>query len=306
MEQLHILNGDASLPAFKAAGIAGQVLVWREILVDGPVSYALPEAGFWQQRLQHITSTFRETPEGYRQKVLEELQKLEQTPKTTEIVLWFDADLTCQVNQLYLLSKLQQLEFKKIFMCHVEASESIGLLRPDKLTQVYQKRLQLHPEQLQQAQELWKLYAGADPLLLQQYLTEKTILLPFLKNALHLHLQRFPDCRTGLGYPQQLLLQLIQDGAATEMELMQAFWHQKPGYGFGDWQLQVILSQLQPQLVTKGEPLQLTEYGREVLQQTKKAELSLPAEQWLGGVNLNGTGMFCYNRQAGKLQATHG
>src|SRR5947208_3407870 len=35
---LHVLNGDETQRVFERAGIAGDVVVWRDILVEGPVS----------------------------------------------------------------------------------------------------------------------------------------------------------------------------------------------------------------------------------------------------------------------------
>ncbi len=35
---LHVLNGDATAVVFAAAGLPGETLVWRDIVVEGPVA----------------------------------------------------------------------------------------------------------------------------------------------------------------------------------------------------------------------------------------------------------------------------
>ena len=107
---LHILNGDATLPAFTAAKLPGQVLVWREILSQGPAIAGIPEETFWLKRQAYINSTYGETAASYKQKVLDEILRLEAAGAFFEVVLWFDSDMMCQVNLFYLLHRMHQLQ----------------------------------------------------------------------------------------------------------------------------------------------------------------------------------------------------
>ena len=72
MKTLHILNGDATLFVFNQTTIAGDILVWREILSDGPVS----KKNLWELRSDWIFKKFGETPANYQQKVIKEAEKL--------------------------------------------------------------------------------------------------------------------------------------------------------------------------------------------------------------------------------------
>jgi hypothetical protein len=58
-QTLHILNGDATLPGFEQADIDGDVMIWREVLSEGPVMANVASATFWQQRADWISETFR-------------------------------------------------------------------------------------------------------------------------------------------------------------------------------------------------------------------------------------------------------
>ncbi|OKL40370.1 DUF1835 domain-containing protein [Pontibacter flavimaris] len=298
---LHILNGDASVAAFSAAGLPGQVLVWREVLSEGPVFCALPAREFWQKRQEFITSTYGEVPEKYKAKVLDEVQKLEGTGAFFEVVLWFDTDLMCQVNLLYLLQHLHQSNPRLLSVCTPARGKNIGLLKPEELGQLFDRRQQLSGEQLEEAAKLWQLYAGSDLLHLQLYLQQMPVPvpLPFLERALQLHLRRFPGCADGLSQTERLLLQLINSGTTSINELMQQFWQQDPGYGFGDVQLQHILSRLQPDLVQAKEPLSLSFFGERVLEGYASFT---PKHRWLGGVEVNGSCPYCFDYEKSALR----
>lgn len=299
---LHILNGDASLGAFETASFPGQVVIWREILSEGPVIGMLPEQEFWGKRQQYITENYHGTAPDYKLKVLDVLEKLSVSNVFFEVILWFDTDLMCQVNLLYLLQKLSKIKPDIISVCTPVDGKAVGYLSPEEMHHVFENRHVQSQAQMLQAQEVWQLYAGPDPLKLQLYLQQNEILLPHLKAALQLHLQRFPDCKTGLGLPETEILRIIKGGAATEQEVIEKFWHQQPGYGYGDWQLQHILKRLQPELVQTEEPYKLTTLGEEVLNGTK---LYSPNPEWLGGVYLQEHNSWCYNTKTRHLIAVN-
>ncbi|AKD05122.1 DUF1835 domain-containing protein [Pontibacter korlensis] len=296
---LHILNGDASLPAFNAANLPGQVLVWREVLSEGPAFYTLSEKEFWRKRQEYITSAYSKSSEKYKEKVIDELKKLEGAGAFFEVVLWFDTDLMCQINLLYLLQYLQQIKPSIVSVCTPAPGRNIAFLKPDEFQQLLEDRQQLTEEQLQQAVKLWQLYAGPSPINLQLHLQQLLMPLPYLQQALQLHLLRFPDCTDGLSHPERMLLQIIQNGARSEAELMQQFWQQEPGYGFGDAQLKQILSHLQPDLVQAKEPLSLSFFGERVLEGYASFT---PKSRWVGGMEINGSCPYCYDNEKNSLR----
>lgn len=160
----------------------------------------------------------------------------------------------------------------------------------------------LDVSQLQQASELWHLYAGPDPLALQNYLQEKEIFSDLLKQALNLHLQRFPDQITYLGLHQKLLLAALEGGNNTFSEIQKSFWKQDPGYGFGDWQLQALLKKMSPELVHLNvTEVSLTEYGKQVL--AGKMKYIKELTYWLGGAQVNlQNPTWCWNAESAKIK----
>ncbi|GAA4427957.1 hypothetical protein GCM10023188_11670 [Pontibacter saemangeumensis] len=289
------------MPVFTTANIPGKVLVWREVLSEGPAVASLPEQEFWQQRQAYITATYLESPEGYQEKVLQELPKLRASGGMFEVVLWFDADLMCQVNLLYLLHHLSRQHPKIISICTPPPGQSIGLMKPKELQQLFENRLQLSDSQQKQAHAIWLLYASPDPLELQRYLTENIILLPHLQQALHLHLRRFPDCGNGLNYPERVLLELLQTERFTKEELLKKFWETESGngYGYGDSQLEHILQRLQPAIDQEENHLTISTVGKQLLQGKKAL---VPESKWLGGVLIKPADFYCFDDKSQLLQ----
>lgn len=293
LESLHIINGDASLDAFESANFPGQVIIWREILSEGPVIGSLPEEEFWQKRKQYILETYNETTEHYKLKVLDALDKLNIANVFFEVILWFDADLMCQINLLYLLNKLSRLKPAVVSICSPEAGRNIAQFNPEELHRLFENRQVQSQEQLQQAEKVWQLYAGPDPMQLQRYLQAHDILEPYLKYALQLHLQRFPDCENGLGKHETEILRLVKAGATTELLVMEKFWEKHLyNFGFGDMQLVNILKRMQPTLIDPQEPLKLTSLGEAVLNGKKRFKA---APYWLGGVLIDPDKGWCYH-----------
>ena len=298
LPSLHILNGDASLKAFEKADFPGQVLIWREVLSEGPAPGMLPEHEFWQKRQHYICGTYHESTENYQQKVLKELGKLDNAHAFFEVILWFDADLMCQVNLLYLLQKLSKAKPSVVSVCTPEAGKNVGYLSAEELHRLFENRQMQTEEQLKQASQLWQLYAAPDPMQLQNYLLQHELLLPNMGEALNLHLKRFPDCTSGLSRPETILLELIEAGANTVQLLMQRFWEKQPGYGFGDLQLQRILERLQPDLVSEAPTLQLTKPAQQIL---RGNAAFTPVQKWLGGVQVKPETTWCYSKKKEQL-----
>lgn len=298
---LHIVNGDASVPAIKVADLPGQMLVWREILACGPAVYSMPKEAFWQLRQRYITETFQVTPEDYKEKLLNELPKLENANHFFEVVLWFDSDLVCQINLLYLLHQLGKNRPAVVSVCS-SPDRAIGYKTHEEIQRLFEHRQMLEPYQIKEASKLWQLYACPDPEALQTHLNENEPYSEQLRKVLTLHLQQFPDQQTYLGKHQHLLLETIKNGAATIAEVQNMFWEHDPGYGFGDWQLQAFLKKMSPELVAiNGSNIKLTEIGEQVVE--RKARFNKDLTYWLGGVQQKQQNpVWCWDLESAKIK----
>jgi hypothetical protein len=251
---LHVLNGDATLNGFEQTGLDGDMMIWREVFSEGPVSINVSSADFWEKRSAFICNTFGETPDGYQDKVLSNLEKLNEPYE--EINLWFDHDLHCQLNLLGIMLLLEQqtnLSGPAIFLVSPGAaaeSESInfiGELDGEQLESLYDNsRLQLGQYDFTLATEAWGLYVSKDTAKLAQWL-ENT---PFwgnmhqLKAAMQAYLNKLPVDESGLNYIHQKLLSIYKTGITTRQDIYSAFWKTQKIYGMGNKELDIYLEQL--------------------------------------------------------------
>ncbi|MBB1286788.1 hypothetical protein HRH25_20575 [Flavisolibacter sp. BT320] len=89
----NILNGDSLAYSFPDARIEGEIIIFREALIDGDL-LGDNLLDFWQSRARYLKITEAE----YNHSVVQELGKIVHAPDNAEFNLWFEYDLFCQVN----------------------------------------------------------------------------------------------------------------------------------------------------------------------------------------------------------------
>src|SRR5690554_4435361 len=99
-EQLHIINGDDLHRNFLELEIRGDVVVWREMLCEGPTTYELDTQAFFDLRTGFLQEQYDINSEDYQLQFIEELYKLKVSNSYDEIVLWFEFDLFSHINML--------------------------------------------------------------------------------------------------------------------------------------------------------------------------------------------------------------
>jgi hypothetical protein len=249
---LHILNGDATLKPFSETGLDGDVMVWREVLSEGPLQGKV-DADFWNMRAAFIEDAFHSTAEDYNEKIILELGKLNQPYE--EINLWFEFDLHCQVNMLGVMQVLRQqidLSAPSIYLICPESVPGVadfvgmGELNADQLEDLYDTRLHLTDYDFTLANEAWQLYVSHDAARLQKWLDKTPFWgsLHLLKPALQAHVKRLSVDEQGLSYIEQKLLFYYEQGISDRAGLYQEFWNRSKIYGMGDAELDLYLDRL--------------------------------------------------------------
>ncbi|MCJ8210840.1 DUF1835 domain-containing protein [Mucilaginibacter sp. RS28] len=249
---LHILNGDATAAGFNTSGIEGDAIIWREVFSEGPLSAAI-DAEFWNTRAQWISETFHTTPDEYRANVLGQLEKLGNP--YTEINLWFEFDLHCQVNLLgvmQLLSRQIDLDEPVIsLICPdnypgVEDFRGMGQLTGDQLEDLYESRVQLSEYDFKLAAEAWDVYVKQEGPALQQFIQSIGFWgnMHMLKPALEAHLKRLQKNENGLNHIQQTLKDIYDSGVTERAEIYKQFWAKEKIYGMGDSELDAYLQSI--------------------------------------------------------------
>lgn len=249
---LHILNGDDTLHGFNQTGIGGDVLVWREVLSEGPLTEQM-DAGFWKMRSAWICETFKDTPGNYMKWVVDELQKLNKN--YSEINLWFEFDLHCQVNMLgamHVLGQQTDLSEPNIFLicpdCYpgVENFRGMGQLNGTQLEDLFDQRINLTEYDFRLAAEAWQVYVTGDRNVLEQWINQTPFWgsLHLLKPAIQAQLKRLTINERGLNDVEQTLLEIYNNGATSRNEIYQAFSSQAKIYGMGNAELDIYLRKL--------------------------------------------------------------
>lgn len=246
--KLHILNGDATYQVFKQTGLTGEVIIWREILSDGPVS----EDDLWQTRAKWINENFGEPEENYFANFVEPLNQLKSWQNYQEINLWFEFDLVCQINLCCVLSLLSDNGvspnlIKLICSDKIDGVANfrgLGELNPIQLSNLYADRLTITPSDLLLAKRSWSLYVENDAAKIQSLCEQDFRNLTLLKKALQIHLKRLKKDKSGLNFIEQKLVELAKI-SQTKAAIYQKFWATEPELGMGDAQVYIILKKLQ-------------------------------------------------------------
>jgi hypothetical protein len=230
-----------------------------------------------------------------------------------ETILWFEHDLFCQVNLIYLLDWLSRQPGERTrlrLVCvgefpGVEDFRGLGQLTGEQLASLFDSRHDVSDPELRLAARAWASYCSADPREIERLIDGDTSVMPFIGQALRLHLARFPSMKNGLGRVENRALEMISNGAIKFRQLFPRFADAESGYGLGDSQFWCSLKRLgdakDPLLritapsVARQTPasnlhpdalFELTETGRAVLTGERDFIHINGINLWLGGVHL--------------------
>lgn len=214
----------------------------RECLVDGDVSGDTMES-FFANRAAYLNQTYGEVEDGYYEREsIPELTKIIDLPDGSEINLWFEDDLFCQVNFWFVCWLLKEKNDTSVYLIRPEKHTMYGFggLNQDQLIGALGRKVKLMEVGL--LAELWVNYKSNDR---DQLLENSTKLqeLPFVRNAVDAHLERFP--KEGLGRPKNTL-NTIMDELGTDKfgPVFQEFCKRESVYGFGDLQVKKLFDEL--------------------------------------------------------------
>ena len=309
---LHIHNGDSTAGTARQANIPGEHLAWREALVCGPAPGNLSEAEFLNARAEHLAAAYGVDVEKSKAELRAQHDALKNFSDHEEVVLWFEHDLFCQVQLIYLLNWFSGRELGKTnlsLICidkfpGIEDFRGLGQLNEQQLTSLFPTRRKIASSQLNLGSKAWQAYGSSSPTEIESLLKSDTGALPFLGAALTKHLERFPSVRNGLGRVANISLELLANGNRDFKSLFSAFGRREPLYGFGDAQLFVELKGLanaaRPLLTMSNgkdsNPMdahhllntsfEITEEGQSVRNGVRDFARLNRIDFWLGGVHL--------------------
>jgi hypothetical protein len=243
---VHILNGDSLWHQFPDQ-IAGDKLVMRECLMDGPVAASLEQDPdlFYKDRVTFLRALTDEeiSQERYMKEVGGLYEKIQSITDHSNLYLWFEHDLFCQVNCwfiLWLIARDTSHDYDA-WMVHPkeEAPYSFAAHTTDELVHAFEHAQPV--TELDQLGKLWPAFCNQDNQRLVTLAHALETTYPFLLPAIQAHLDRHPTDESP-GRPIQTLMQIKQSSPEASFgEIFQEFSRREGIYGMGDLQVKQLL-----------------------------------------------------------------
>jgi Domain of unknown function (DUF1835) len=316
---LHITNGDSVGGTLRQTGLPGDLVIWKDILHEGPTPAGLSLGQMSQLRARFLADCALGPYEEILADFLSRDTTLAQFAAHQEVILWFEHDLYDQLQMIQLLDWFshQDRTPSTISLICINAFPGfahftgLGQLNASQLRSLYERRRPLTEAAFTLGSAAWKAYCSPDPRALEAFLQQDTSALPFLKAALLRHLEQFPALQGGLSRTERQILEVVAKGVLTPLEIFRATQEQEESPFLGDTPFWLYLSGLctgrKPFLKRlDGAPFSLPAddshdpaFREQVLALTEEGQNALVGQadwiksrsgidRWLGGVHLQG------------------
>jgi hypothetical protein len=329
---LHIHCGDASAKPLKESSVPGDVMVWREIYIEGPVPGNLSESELMKKRAEFISSEIPGLTLSYDFVLAgtkRRYQEITEAGKYEEVILWFDScmfDQTIMIHLIELCAKQNWSDTKLSLIC---VDRGLGEMPKDELVALIDVRREISLEQKELASKAWRAFISDTPEGIESIITEDCLALPFLKDAFIRHLEQFPSVHNGLSRTQEQIMQVVSSGVSDLIKVFIGVSEMEERPFMGDtsmWQRIDELAECRVPLLKLDGPgslksamnspdkidvpalenidrwkVSITESGKEVLA-GKQDHLKLNGvDSWLGGVHLTDERQWRWDRNKRKI-----
>ena len=294
---LHVTNGDSTAESLLQTTLVERVVVWRDVLHEGPV----PDVA--DAQLRAVRARFAGTSVGS----FEERDAALAAGRDGEYLLWFEADLYDQLQIAQILARLAELRVAAERITLICIGEYLGIahfgglgeLRPDQLEGLPEvAAVTLNEDALAFATRAWAALRAPDPRAFAAIVSARSPALRFMPEAFDRLGREYPWTRDGLSLTERRLLAAIAEGAATAGEAFVRGAARESRPYLGDtWAFAAIerLARAEVALVAAGAAtidrhtaVALTEAGRRVLDGAADHVSLNGIDRWIGGVHLVG------------------
>ena len=304
---LHITNGDITADLLRRAGLAGDALVWADVLHEGPVSGGLDDDGLRRARAGFLAGVDGIDGDGIRRR-FEDRDRTLAAGRDGRYLLWFEADLYCQLQLAQILAALGALGVAPDRITLVCIGEypgiahfgGLGQLEPGQLPGLLGSAAALTPAAMELAGAAWSALRAGDPGGLGLVAASRSPELRFLGEAFDRLGREYPSTRDGLSLTERrLLAAAAAEPGATAAAAFTRMGEREPRPFLGDLFGFRILARLAgarvplveadpPGGVAAGTRLRVTEAGRRVLAADADHVALNGIDRWVGGVHLHG------------------
>lgn len=242
----HLINGQCTLNGLEKTNIPGIKISVDDILMEGPLPDYLQDESAWRKRAAWLQNRFGISEAEYLQRAQEREQTLAQCFTESEVVLWYENDVFCQINFLYILQRLAELDETRTQLYEVCPDEDrLGLLDVKHLEKLFDRRVKVSPEKITLARDAWKAICGGEDILQNDFSTW-----PKLRNGLELY-------REYQTHPQRLqtvVMSALDEGKSTFKDVFFAVNNSAAtkDYGLGDLQLARLIMDWREEIAIEG------------------------------------------------------
>jgi hypothetical protein len=305
MSILHVMNGDCSRVLLEPSGVPGTVLVWPDVLHDGPTPLVSGEewiqarAGFLEEYFDPDGDGAPEASRDFGSEYRAREAVLDSYAKYDELVFWLEHDL---FDQLLLIRHLWWLRGKTgpkfSLVC---GNQYLGLLKREAYPALFEARTTITANQIAVGARAWEAFCAPDPTGLLRVAAAEDPELPYLPAAIRRHLEEFPSLANGLSRSERQLLEVLAEGARTPDEAFIQASRLEEDIFMGDLSFGAIIRRLaggpRPLVAAQVTPrpgrlpsgtLALTADGAAVLAGHADQIALNGIDRWLGGVRLTG------------------
>ena len=304
---LHVTNGDITADLLRRAGLAGDALVWADVLHEGPVPGGLDDDGLRRARAGFLAGVDGIDGDGIRRR-FEDRDRALAAGGDGRYLLWFEADLYCQLQLAQILAVLGALGVAPERITLVCIGEypgiahfgGLGQLEPGQLPGLLDSAAALTPAAMELAGAAWSALGAGDPGGLGPVAASRSPELRFLGEAFDRLGREYPSTRDGLSLTERrLLAAAAAEPGATAAAAFTRMGEREPRPFLGDLFGFRILARLAgarvplveadpPGGVAAGTWLRVTEAGRRVLAADADHVALNGIDRWVGGVHLHG------------------
>ncbi len=319
---MHLLCGDMSGQILRNSSVPGDVQVWMEDFIDGPVPRDISEDEWRMVRAEYLASLFSDPAPVNPEHAGRKYERLAEGRNYREVLLWFDACMFDQTIMIHLIDRLSRLDLgdaKLSLICPgdfpgFDTFHGFALLTPEQMASLLETRHAISTEEIALARAAWWAFRAPDPTEIEQVLAGDCTALPYLGAALTRFLQQYPSAANGLSRLEGEVLTAVAAGArdlgtiAARARAMETrpYYHDLtiarsieelasariPLLSVSGLEEMIALNSVDKQEQSNREMKKwrvgITEAGRDVLAGRQDHVALNGIDRWLGGVHLQG------------------
>jgi Domain of unknown function (DUF1835) len=208
VERLIVTNGDTAAEGLRAAGIAGDVLPWRDVLHDGPVPQESSLEALSKIRARYLADEFGDR-DGIDRDFAARDAAIRQHDSYDRVELWFEHDLYDQLQLIQIVDVLSGLgRIDGVFL--VQADDYLGPMSADVLRRLEPSARPVTARQFAAAKRAWTAFTAETPVSLAAIASDVSPL-PYLPAAVRRLIAELPAMASGLGLTEERTLGALAD-----------------------------------------------------------------------------------------------